>query len=158
MNLANLYEQQEQDIKTFENTRDQVWREMKDRHNNIIAAHGSRENLPTDSRKLIEAEELAYHKQWSMEGGAKFNALKKQHAEQFKAITQTPKSNMEPKKKLENAINAQKQQAEKKVQGQKSEIKKLVTERDKKKAQMVKAQKSIVKKQQELKRSAKRGR
>lgn len=158
MNLAKLYEQQEQDIKTFENTRDQVWREMKERHNNIIAAHGSRENLPIDSRKLIEIEEQAFQKQWSMEGGVKFKALKAQHAKQFKEITQKPKPNMDIKKKVENAVNAQKKQAEKKVQSQKSDIKKLVTERDKKKAQMVTAQKSIVKKQEELKKDRKRGR
>ena len=129
MDLADLFKKQQQDLESFKTIRDNAWKEMKERHDNIIAAFGSIENLTDEYQTRITSDISNYHKEWAVETGTRYKDIIAQHEKQRRAITGNkpePKPQNKPKAdndnlsdkqaKLANLIKVQKAIAAKKMQ------------------------------------------
>lgn len=88
MDLAQLYKNHDQQKENYNNLRDKTWQEMKQRHENLIAAFQSKENLPDGYSQQIDKEVDAFNSEWSIPNGTKYKDMILQHEEQIKAVTQ----------------------------------------------------------------------
>ncbi len=130
MDLADLFKKHHEELKNFATLRDNIWAEMKERHNNLISAFGNFGNLPDYQQNQINREILNYHEEWALETGTRFKDIIAQHEKQRNNITgnkpepkpqkEQPKAqndNLSDKQaKLANLIKVQKAIAAKKMQ------------------------------------------
>lgn len=88
MDLVQLYKTHNQEKEGYNNLRDKTWQEMKQRHENLIAAFQSKENLPEGYAQQMDKEVVAFNSEWSIPDGTKYKDMILRHEEQIKAITQ----------------------------------------------------------------------
>jgi len=87
MNLSEIYKQQEQEKETFSALRDKTWSDMKQRHENLIAAFQSKENLPEGYADAIDKEVNNFNTEWSAPEGTKYRTMVLEHEKQIEAAT-----------------------------------------------------------------------
>ena len=132
MNLAKLYEQQQEDIERFKAVRDKTWTDMQKNHAELSAAFGGKEKLPDEYRKRMDEQIKTYQKEWSMEGGERLDAIKEQHAKQREAITGKKSDTPEQAKRQEKDMITEKQKELKKIIAMQQAIKKKNEEKKRK--------------------------
>lgn len=87
MDLIDLYKKHQQNIEEFEALRQKVWDSLKEKQNRTIAAFGSRDNLPEDSRKQMDKELKDFHDDWANDTGKKYQDMVEQHKRQISEQT-----------------------------------------------------------------------
>lgn len=86
MDLAQLYKKHDQDKQAYNELRDKIWSDIKQKHEQIILAFGSKDNLPQSFSKQIDKELNDFTKDWAIPHGVRYKAMSVQHQQQFEAI------------------------------------------------------------------------
>ncbi|MBE9602649.1 hypothetical protein [Pedobacter sp. MC2016-24] len=84
MDLAQIYRRHDKDKEDFNALRDKTWADMKQKHENLIAAFQSKDNLPKEHSKQIDMELDEFRKIWAIPHGSHYKALDALHRDQLK--------------------------------------------------------------------------
>ena len=84
MDLAQLYRKHDKDKEDYNALRDKTWADMKEKHENLIAAFQSKDNLPKEQSKQIDKELDDFRKGWAIPHGSRYKALEALHKDQLK--------------------------------------------------------------------------
>lgn len=84
MDLAQLYRKHDKDKEDYNALRDKIWADMKQKHEHLIAAFQSKDNLPKEHSKQIEMELNDFRKSWAIPHGSHYKALDASHKNQLK--------------------------------------------------------------------------
>lgn len=100
MDLAQIYFKQDQDKDLYNSLRDKSWAEMKLRHENLISAFQTKENLPKGYAENFDKEVSDFNREWSIPDGARYKAMVMEHQQQIKAVV----SKLEPANDKSNEV------------------------------------------------------
>lgn len=89
MDLEKIYEKHDHEKERFNALRDKVWADMKERHNNIIAAFQTKENMPEGYAEKMEKEIEGFQGDWSVPNGKYYRNMILQHEQQIDEITRS---------------------------------------------------------------------
>ncbi|MCX2495240.1 hypothetical protein OQX63_17250 [Pedobacter sp. PF22-3] len=72
--------------------RDKIWSDIKQRHDQVISAFRTKENLPESYSRQIDKELKDFSKDWAIPEGIRYKAMAIQHQKQFEDIAGKPSS------------------------------------------------------------------
>lgn len=83
----DLYKKHDQEKENYNVLRDKTWADMKQRHNNLISAFQSKENLPEGYAESMDKEIEQFNKDWSMPDGRHYKNMILQQEQQLDTVT-----------------------------------------------------------------------
>jgi hypothetical protein len=122
MTLEELLDQQQRDIRDYEEASHKSWAALKDKHNQFATSFGGADKLPVDLRKQIDKEIEEYRKEWSMYTGYTHKAIIAKHNKQRELFRGVHSPKKEPSPKEINPLNDNKQEKLQKIIAQQQAI------------------------------------